>query len=74
MRKIIDYGTSGSNDLDTLDEYVKARIATGWQPLGGVSLSNGYALQAMVKYECEHEVGVSFSGIRSCKKCDIKLS
>lgn len=36
-----------------IEEKVQAKIKSGWQPLGGLSMKPYYTCQTMVKYKCE---------------------
>lgn len=63
MKTIIDYFTVCQKNLVQLDNAVRARIAQGWQPIGGVAVADdrithtegGHIreqfIQAMVRYE-----------------------
>ena len=60
-RRIIDYCTVDSVDSNDLVTVVKGLMEKGWQPQGGVVVSNGndeyYRIfaQALVKYEYEDD-------------------
>lgn len=50
--KIVDYGILHTDLMPVdLEKKVKAMLAEGWQPLGGVCRSGTRLVQAMVKIE-----------------------
>lgn len=56
--KIIDYKVVERRSPHDLELYVKAALLQGWQPIGGVCVSNSglekqlpFFTQALVKYE-----------------------
>jgi hypothetical protein len=60
MSRIVEYAILRATIVETLEFSVAEAIKTGWQPLGGVSESNRYLTQAVVRYatrqdECLHD-------------------
>lgn len=70
MSRIIGYTIIRVELVETLEYSVAEAIRNGWQPLGGVSESDSYFLQAVVRYaekpaDCKHDF---FD--RACVWCD----
>lgn len=55
MQKIVEYTLTGNSTLEGFRSMVSEHIKLGWQPLGGVSVDDGYFYQAMVKYEDDNQ-------------------
>ena len=53
--KVVDYSILAKPTNGELVKTVSDQMKIGWQPLGGVAVSDHYLFQAMVKYGCEHE-------------------
>lgn len=50
--KIIEYEIAGDTTIDGLVKNVNKCIEDGWQPIGGISISeSGSYLQSLIKYE-----------------------
>jgi hypothetical protein len=47
MKYEVIYG----KDLPALEEAVNEKLRIGWKPLGGVAMSEGHYLQAMIRDE-----------------------
>lgn len=50
-KEIYNYSTSYIGGKISFDLAINKLIKQGWQPLGGVAVSQGYIYQTMVKYQ-----------------------